>query len=257
VYDLRVFPNHLRALGIFLFAAIAAGQGHDYTQADIDAGSRFYSNFCAGCHGAEGNTMATANLSRGTFRRAVTDDDLTRIILNGIPGTPMPPAAFKPEQASQIVAFLRAFPSIRSRQTTAGDTARGKAIFEGKGECLNCHRVNGRGGRSGPDLSDIGELRRPADIEQSLLDPAAVIASQNRIVALAMRDGKTIRGRLLNQDTQSVQLLGPDEKPVSIARATIQNITDEKTSMPSVKDKLDARELADLVSYLVTLKGLK
>jgi putative heme-binding domain-containing protein len=236
---------------------MAVAQGHDYTQADIDAGSRFYSNYCSGCHGADGNTMAAANLSRGTFRRAVTDEDLTRIILNGLPGTAMPPAAFKPEQVSQIVAFLRAFPSIRSRQPTTGDATRGKGIFEGKGDCMNCHRVNGRGGRSGPDLSDIGELRRPADIEQSLLEPAAVVASQNRVITIATRDGKAIRGRLLNQDTQSVQVLGPDERPLSIARVTIQSITDEKTSMPSVKDKLDARELADLVSYLVTLKGLQ
>ena len=251
-------PITIRTPGLVLLAAaMAVAQGHDYTQADIDAGSRFYSNYCAGCHGADGNTMAGANLSRGTFRRAVTDGDLTRIILNGLPGTPMPPAAFKPEQVSQIVAFLRAFPSIRSRQTTTGDATRGKGIFEGKGDCMNCHRVNGRGGRAGPDLSDIGELRRPADIEQSLLDPAAAVASQNRVVTIAMRDGRAIRGRLLNQDTQSVQVLGPDEKPLSIARVTIQSMTDEKTSMPSVKDKLDARELADLVSYLVTLKGMQ
>ena len=53
-----------------------AAQGHDYTQADIDAGSRIYSNYCSGCHGADGNTMPGANLSRGTFRRAVSDEDV-------------------------------------------------------------------------------------------------------------------------------------------------------------------------------------
>ena len=51
------------------------------------------------------------------------------------------------------------------------------------------------------------EVRRPADLEQSLVDPAAVILSQNRVVTLTLRDGKTIHGRLLNQDTQSIQLL--------------------------------------------------
>ena len=66
---------------VFLFAAaLAAGQGHDYTQADVDAGSRYYANYCSGCHGADGNSMAGANLSRGTFRRAVNDDELSRII---------------------------------------------------------------------------------------------------------------------------------------------------------------------------------
>jgi len=248
----------LRALVfISMTAATAVGQGHDYTQADIDAGSRIYSNYCSGCHGADGNTMPGVNLSRGTFRRAVSDDDLTRVILNGVPGTAMPPSAFKADQVAQIVAFLRAFPAIRARQSTAGDASRGKAIFEGKGECLNCHRVNGRGARSGPDLSDIGELRRPADIEQSLLDPNTVVLSQNRLVTVTLRDGKTVRGRLLNQDTQSIQLLGPDERPLSVPRTTVRGVTDEKSTMPSMKDKLDARELADLVSYLATLKGLQ
>jgi len=37
-----------------------------------------------------------------------------------------------------------------------GDPARGKMIFEGsKGNCLSCHRVNGKGSRFGPDLSAI------------------------------------------------------------------------------------------------------
>jgi len=242
---------------ILLAAALAVGQGHDYTQADVDAGSRLYSNNCSGCHGVDGNSMQGANLSRGTFRRASNDEELSRIIINGLPGTPMPPSAFKPEQTMQIVAFLRAFPAIRARQTSSGDAARGKAIFEGKGSCLDCHRVSGRGGRLGPDLSDVGELRRPADIEQSLIDPGAVIVPQNRVVTVTMRDGKAVRGRLLNQDTQSIQIVGPGEKPVSIVRAEIRSVTDEKSSMPSAKDKLDARELADVVSYLATLKGLQ
>src|SRR5262245_2957666 len=108
---------------ILLTATIAAAQGHDYTQADVDAGNRLYSNYCSGCHGAEGNSMAGANLSRGTFRRATNDEELSRLILTGVPGTPMPPSAFKPDQVMQIVAFLRAFPSIRSRQSGAGDAA--------------------------------------------------------------------------------------------------------------------------------------
>jgi putative heme-binding domain-containing protein len=241
-----------------LLAGIAvAQQGHDYTPADVEAGSRYYGNYCSGCHGAEGNSMSGANLSRGTFRRAANDDELARIITNGLPGTAMPPSPFRPEQISQIVAFLREFPSIRARQTNPGDPVRGKSIFEGKGACLDCHRVNGRGARLGPDLSDVGELRRPAELEQSLVDPGAVVLSQNRVIAITTRDGKTIRGRLLNQDTASIQLLGPDEKPVSLARETVRSLTEDKSTMPSYKDRLDAREQADLVSYLVTLKGLR
>jgi len=242
--------------GFLLLRVLLAQQGHDTTPADVEAGSRYYGNYCAGCHGAEGTTMQGANLSRGAFRRATTDDELTRIIINGIPGTAMPPAAFKIEQAAQIVAFLRAFPTLRATSNVSGDAAKGKQIFESKGSCFECHRVNGRGSRLGPDLSDIGELRRPADIEQSLVDPGAVILPQNRIVTIATRDGKSIRGRLLNQDTQSIQILS-DEMPVSIARERIRTVTEDRLSMPSFKEKLAPQELADLVAYLASLKGIR
>ena len=237
--------------------ALLAPQGHDTTPADIEAGSRYYGNYCAGCHGADGKSMPGANLSRGTFRRATTDDELMRIIINGIPGTAMPPAAFKTEQAALIVAYLRAFPASRAGSTASGDAAKGKQIFESKGGCLDCHRVNGRGSRIGPDLSDVGELRRPAEIEQSLVDPGAVILPQNRILTVATRDGKSIRGRLLNQDTQTIQILSGGETPISIPRERIRTIVEDRSSMPSFKERLAAQELADVVSYLASLKGIR
>ena len=246
----------LAILGFLLLQASVTPQGHDTTPADIETGSRYYGNYCAGCHGADGKSMQGANLSRGTFRRATTDDELMRIIINGIPGTAMPPAAFKTEQAVQIVAYLRAFPASRANSTVSGDAVKGKQVFESKG-CFECHRVNGGGSRVGPDLSDVGELRRPAEIEQSLLDPGAIILPQNRIVTIATRDGKSIRGRLLNQDTQSIQILSIEETPVPIARDRIQTVTEDRSSMPSFKEKLAPQELADLVSYLVSLKGIR
>jgi putative heme-binding domain-containing protein len=242
--------------GLLLLPALLTQQGHETTPADIEAGSRYYGNYCAGCHGADGRTMQGANLSRGAFRRATTDDELMRIIINGIPGTAMPPAAFKTEQAVQIVAFLRAFPASRASSPVSGDAAKGRQIFESKG-CFDCHRVNGRGSRLGPDLSDIGELRRPVDLEQSLVDPGAVILPQNRIVTIAARDGKSTRGRLLNQDTQSIQILTTDEIPLSIPRERIRTVTEDRSSMPSFKERLAPQELVDLIAYLASLKGIR
>ena len=37
-----------------------------------------------------------------------------------------------------------------------GNASRGRAVFEGQGRCLECHRVGATGSRSGPDLSDVG-----------------------------------------------------------------------------------------------------
>ncbi len=154
----------------------------------------------------------------------------------------------------------------------AGDVARGKAIFEGKGACLTCHRVNGNGSRMGPDLSDMGVLRRgggpgpqmetaaagnAAALERAILDPDADVAPANRFVRVVTKDGTTIIGRLLNHDNFSVQLIDAQGKLRAYQRSDLREATViTKSQMPSYKDKLNAQEVADLVSYLLSLKGL-
>ena len=250
--------NCLLGLVLAIGGAAWAQQGHDTTPADIEEGSRNFLSNCAPCHGPDGDAMPSADLSRAQLRQATTDQEIARIILSGIPGTPMPPSNLNQRQVATLVAFIRSLGNARGRQAGKGDPARGLAVFEGKGGCLNCHRVNGKGSRFGPELSDIGAMRRAAELEQSLLDPDVVILSQNRILTAVTRDGATIRGRVLNQDTQSIQLMGPNQKPVSLARDSLRSLTQQtKSPMPSYKDRLTQPELADVVSYLISLKEVR
>jgi putative heme-binding domain-containing protein len=117
--------------------------------------------------------------------------------------------------------------------------------------------VNGIGSRVGPDLSDIGKLRRAVDIEHSLVAPNDEVLPQNRYFRAVTRDGQTITGRLLNQDTFSVQIIDSNEKLRSLKRSDLREAEFRKDSpMPSYRDKLSSTELADLVAFLVSLKGL-
>ena len=74
---------------------------------------------------------------------------------------------------------------------------------------------------------------------------------------MVTRDGATVTGRLLNRDTFSVQLLDTKEQ---IRSFLISNLREhgfvDKSPMPSYKDKLTPQEVADVVSYLGTLKGI-
>src|ERR1700682_3718150 len=88
------------------FQALAAQQ-HSYLPAEVEAGGRLYQANCTGCHGPEGDGIAAVNFSKAQFRRAASDDDLVRVIISGIPGTPMPPSTFSEGQAGTIVAYLR------------------------------------------------------------------------------------------------------------------------------------------------------
>ena len=70
------------------------------------------------------------------------------------------------------------------------------------------------------------------------------------------KDGRTVSGRFLNQDTFSIQLIDATDKMLSIDKSTVRESTILATSpMPSFKDKLTPQELSDVVSYLATLKG--
>ena len=51
----------------------------DYTAADIAYGARLYDAQCNTCHGANGDGVGGVNLRSGTFRNAITDQDLARV----------------------------------------------------------------------------------------------------------------------------------------------------------------------------------
>jgi cytochrome c oxidase cbb3-type subunit III len=246
----------MRLTGLILIVAPLVAQ-HEPTPADIVQGERLFLANCATCHGPEGDAVFGVDLAHGEFRQASTDADLIRIIRNGIVGTDMPPSNFSDEQAGIIVAYLRSLAST-SVATVPGDPDLGKAVFEGKGACLTCHRVHTNGSKTGPDLSDIGQFRRAEELERSLLDPGAEIQPQNRSFRVVTRDGAIVTGRLLNRDSYTVQMIDSQQKLRSFLIASLRESGFvEQTPMPSYRGKLTPDELTDVVKYLVTLRPSK
>lgn len=138
-----------------------------------------------------------------------------------------------------------------------GDATRGEAVFEGKGACLTCHRVKDHGSRLGPDLTAISTLRTRDALEKSLLDPSPEVQPQNRSYRVVTRDGATFTGKLLNQDTSSVQILDSRERLLGFSKANLREYNFVLTSpMPSYRNKLGSEELTDLIAYLASLKGV-
>ncbi|HUK35854.1 MAG TPA: hypothetical protein VLV86_18180, partial [Vicinamibacterales bacterium] len=126
-------------------------------------------------------------------------------------------------------------------------------LFAGKGKCTTCH--NGTS-RLAPSLVDVGAVRRPLDIEQALVDPSADINYDYRFVRAVTKDGDVITGRLLNQNSFSVQILDSKEQLRSFDKGELKSFTIKTTSeMPSYRGVLDTQEIADVVTYLVTLRG--
>ncbi len=240
---------------ISLFVSSRAVAQHE-TAVDIQSGERSFAGNCANCHGPDGDLIPGIDLGRGLFRRPLSDADIVGIIMNGIPNTPMPATPrMTEEQAAQIVAYLRSTAAARQNRPALGNPERGRVLFEGKGDCTDCHRVFGRGSRTGPDLSNVGLLRKASELEASLLDPAAEVQAQNRTFSVTTRNGETVTGRLLNHDTFTIQLFDSDERLRSFDKTNLARYGFEASPMPTYRGKLDAAEIADLVSYLVSLRG--
>jgi putative heme-binding domain-containing protein len=154
------------------------------------------------------------------------------------------------------VAYIRASMDVRGRAAKVGDPAKGRTVYETKGQCTTCHRIRGAGVRKGPDLTDIGTLRSATMLQQTLLDPTAYLLPINRPIRAVTKDGRTINGRRLNEDTYTVQLLDEGGRLVSLDKSSLKHYQVLTASpMPSYREKLSTEEISDVVAYLLSLKG--
>jgi cytochrome c oxidase cbb3-type subunit 3 len=260
--SLRILPFAIFFAVLLFHDPALHAQGQDrapeYFQSDIQYGAQIFATQCTACHGTAGDQIPGVNFRAGQFKRIVSDNDLRATITNGVPGTAMQPFAFGASELTGIVSYLRNMNSFDASGSTIGNAARGQALFTGAGNCASCHAVNGKGPRVAPDLGDIGTLRTAELLHRTLVDPAGSMLPINRPVRAVTKDGKMINGRRLNEDTYTVQLIDEQERLVSLTKADLREFIVLKTThMPSYKDKFSAQELADLESYLLSLKGVK
>ena len=229
---------------------------HQYSTSDIEAGARVYVADCALCHGATGDGVDGVNLRLGRFRTVRSDDDVRRVITEGVAGSRMPSFDLSAAELNGVVAYIRAGFDPSGVAVRVGDPARGQAIFEGEGRCVGCHRVNGVGGRRlAPDLGEIGITRTPAALQRTILDPSSALLPINRPIRAVTRGGETIRGRRLNEDTYTVQLIDSEGRLRSLLKSdlTEYEVSRTATMRPTT---LSAEQVADVIGYLLSLRGI-
>jgi putative heme-binding domain-containing protein len=220
---------------------------------DIAAGARTFRSHCAPCHGIHGEGGRGPNLALGIFYHGSTDPALLKNISDGISGTEMPGLFYSPDRVWQIVAYIRSLNSGSSAHPP-GNPAQGKLLFGAK-RCDQCHRVGGEGGRLGPDLTNIGEIRSVNNLRQSIVDPNADVRQRYWVVKATTKQDKAYIGFLMNEDTYTVQFMDMEEQLHSLAKSDLAQYQVEKISkMPSYGELLKTNEVDDLVAYLWSLR---
>ena len=224
------------------------------TAQEIARGQALFEAQCAYCHGADGAGGRGANLARAALRHAPTDDALFRVVNRGLAGTDMPGNAMSARETWQVVAFVRSLGRVK-REPLPGDAARGAKLYEAVG-CAACHTIRGRGGPTGPDLTDVGARSSPAYIRRSIVDPQADVPDGFKQVRVVTREGRRMTGVVVNEDTFSIQFRDAGGTLYSYFKEELAELAaDRRTTMPGFRERLEPAALDDLVAFLVSLEG--
>ena len=237
----------------------AAEQQHagEYMQEDIVFGMQVYGANCVGCHGPDGDVVDGVNLRSGQFPSAPTDRDLRTVLSQGIPDTAMPAADYTASELTGLVAYLRTMNTFDAGDVAIGDAARGETIYKGQGGCASCHRIGNEGSRVAPNLSAISRTRTAANLAATLVNPTGAMLPLNRSVRIVTSDGTTYNGRRLNEDTYTVQVIDDNERLHSFDKAELREFTIlTESPMPSYAETLTDQERADVLAFLLTLRGM-
>ncbi len=148
------------------------------------------------------------------------------------------------DQAEELDDILAALPK--------GDIKRGQAVFNRtEMACLACHAIGYQGGKIGPDLTRIGQIRQRKDLLEAIVFPSASFVRSYEPVVVVTAD-ESHNGIVLEESGTHLLLALDADNQVRIARAEVEEIRPGTVSvMPSgLDDQITRDELADLLAFL-------
>jgi hypothetical protein len=167
----------------------------------------------------------------------------------GVPNknAPAPPTA-RPTSDSAWIAALQ--------QT--GDPAIGRRVFVSPTlACTKCHRVQGRGGQIGPDLSTIARSADRDRLIHSILNPSRDVAPRFVQYLAETKSAQTHAGLLdRHAPDGAVTLLTADDGPMSIPADDLADLRPSSLSlMPEdLELAISPQDFSHLLAFLGSLK---
>ena len=174
--------------GLLIAGTAAAKPG------DAAKGKEIYDKRCTWCHGADGDgagaakellnppprdfTSGNYKIKSSSFEDMVpNDDDIYRMIRDGMPGTAMPGWSdiLKEQDMWNLVAYVKTFagydepPAAQvdfgKQVASSGESiAKGRKLYEEGDRCVECHGKSGKGSASKRLKGDAGERTWPRNL---------------------------------------------------------------------------------------------
>ncbi len=160
------------------------------------------------------------------------------------------PAELRPKKLGQAIDAEKIL-ALR------GDPRRGEKIFfeSSAAQCQKCHRVHGRGGTLGPNLSQIGKKFDRRGLLETILQPSKAIAPEYYVYLVETTRGHLHAGFLVQRTGQQVVLRDANDRLIRIPTKELERLERQPRSMMPelVLQDLSAQDAADLLAFLATL----
>jgi putative heme-binding domain-containing protein len=221
----------------------------------IRGGMGLFRGRCADCHGMDARGVRGPDITQ-VWASGRTDDGLFKTIKSGIPGTEMPAnPRINDSEAWQILAYLRTLAASAPTDPPRGDAEKGAVVF--RAMCASCHRVDGVGGRLGPDLSRIGASRSREIMVRRIRGSVEGFRQGYEPVTVTPPNGAPIYGVKKNEDLFSVQIMDSGERIQGYEKDKMKAVENgTRSAMPAfASNRLSDADLDDLVRYLQSLRG--
>jgi cytochrome c oxidase cbb3-type subunit 3 len=213
-----------------------------------------FSATCAACHGLDGHGGERGPDIASRQVHELSDQELVRIVRNGISETGMPNFAYLGDaKIEALVAYLRVLQGTSAPLPMPGNPRNGEALFRGAAQCAQCHIAQGFGGFIASDLSSFGAGTSPADIRRAIVSPPQEGRQDHPKVVVTLTDGTSQEGLVRNEDNFSVQLQSLDGTFHLVQRSDVSAVkpSPQPLAHADYGKTLAPGQLDDLVSYLM------
>ena len=134
------------------------------------------------------------------------------------------------------------------------NAANGKKMFVAT-LCAQCHTHSGKGGNSGPELSNLGGRFSKNDILTAIIKPSEVISDQYNFSILHLKDKSQVHGRILKEDATHVFVASSAfnlsvQTPIEKSKILKRTASPVSPMPPSLINSLNPDELRDLMLFL-------
>ncbi len=151
-------------------------------------------------------------------------------------------------EKQQLIATLKA--KLTPEFIRTGEASQGRVIYGAV--CAACHKLYGEGNTLGPDLTGSGRHDIGYLIE-NIADPSAVVAAENLMTVVTLKDGRVLNGMLSAKTERTVTVRMMDHE-TRIDRAEIAKQEQLPVSMmpEGLLTALSDDQVRHLIAYLQT-----